>query len=155
MADEPDITQTPFTNIDLKPFVGVWGGKETTFKPGETKEIAAFLAEHYTGHLIDQITIREDDEANKGRGKDEPKQNHYGDEPYRADLAKRIRAGLVTQAPDLNTVKEEKKDETLVERLTREDAEKKEELRKKRAAILVKARAARDAKIKAKKSRGK
>ncbi len=48
-----------FTNISDKPFTGYWDGKPRTFKPGESKYMPQFLAEHFAKHLTNQLLLEQ------------------------------------------------------------------------------------------------
>lgn len=47
-----------FTNIDEEIFVGEWDGNKRSFKPGESKILPEWLAEHYAKHLANHMLIK-------------------------------------------------------------------------------------------------
>src|SRR3990167_4766651 len=56
-----------FTNTDTADFDGQWGGAAETFKPGETKPLPRFKAEHFANQLAQKILLREEkDFGDKG-----------------------------------------------------------------------------------------
>ena len=59
MDELDNLSVVNFTNIDSEDFAGMWGGKETIIKKGETKPYPKFLAEHYAKHLGKKMLIRE------------------------------------------------------------------------------------------------
>jgi hypothetical protein len=47
-----------FTNYTSEPFTGKWNGVAKTFKPGEKRQMAEYLARHFAKHLANQELIK-------------------------------------------------------------------------------------------------
>lgn len=52
-----------FTNFSDEPFTGYWNGKPRTFKPGETKPLPDYLAQHYAKHLTNRELLKKGKET--------------------------------------------------------------------------------------------
>jgi len=95
-----------FTNIDNEDFEGMWGGKITVIKTGETKPFPRFLAYHYCDHLIDKILHRQEVDA--------------GDKSRRDELEQKILGNISVTATPVASVEESVADEDEFEEVPQE-----------------------------------
>ena len=55
MDDSKNYEVVNFVNISSEPFVGIYGGKETTFAANKVTQLPRFLADHYGGQLATKL----------------------------------------------------------------------------------------------------